>query len=220
MGKGNFAETVLHLQLEERERMEILKKYHFEDKHERECKLVYEELIDAMEVVSNLTRVNGETKERLSFVDKANYLIGMITLGEGVDGLLQKYYHANRVFEAYMADCLCMELLRSGYEQFESFVYEECGEWPEKYDFIGDNYPIESILEIIKYVPQDIITHNQAYALIPSKSVVFLSTLSPQKKDCMLQICENCKNTMCEKQKMRPQNYGEMQIFRRRNYPW
>jgi len=212
----NHAKPLKNLSLEETDFIKIRKQYHFDISHQEQLNEVYEDLKKIITPIANITIMDGETKERLFSIKKSDYLIGTITLGKGVDELLNSYHQTNRVFEAYAADCICMELLSKSYEQFEALVYEECGQWPDKYEFIGDNYPVESISEILKCVPQTTITHNQAYALIPSKSVIFLSALSNERKGCALCICDNCSNKECNNNKQ-VLSYGEMQIFGRGN---
>ncbi len=210
----NDARPFGNLSLEEMDFDKIRKQYHFEISHQEQLHEVYEDLKKTMTPIANLRFIDKEAKNRLSFVKENEYIIGAITLGIGVDELLNNYYHTNHLFEAYVADCLCMALLSKSYEQFEALVYAECGQWPEKYEFIGDNYPIESISEILKCISKTTITHNEAYALIPSKSVVFLITSFNEKKRCALQICNNCSNISCTN-KRKAFSYGEMQIFGR-----
>ena len=212
LSNENYRETSLNIELKELDFLKIINKYHFDSKHRERLNEVYKALKKVIKPIANITIVEKEAKERLSFVTESRYIIGMITLGIEVDQLLMEYHKANKVFEAYALDCLGMELLSICYEQFETFTYQICGQWPEKYEFIGDNYPLESIQEILNFVPQTKITRNQAYILIPSKSVVFLSTLSNQKKECALHMCDNCSNKNCKMQR-KARNYGEIQIF-------
>lgn len=213
MNKKIYAEFNLNLELKESDFETMRKRYHFDNQHKTILQTIYSNLKQAVKPVGNITFVQSHAKERLSFVEKKEYSISMISLGAGVDQLLEQYHLENKVFEAYALDCLALELLNKSYEQMEGLIYQICGQWPEKYRFIGDNYPMSSLDEIFQFVPQTMITHNKAYALLPSKSVVFLSTLSKEKRNCVLHMCSNCKNKTCDMRKEKAKCYGEIRIF-------
>lgn len=212
MEQRNYTRTRWHLLLTEDEVSELMQMYHFDSSQQEVLAQVYQNLQKRMLPEADLRFADAKVREMLPFINENQYIIGAITLGDGVDKLLQFYYQTNRVMEAYAADCLCMALLRKSYEQFEEFVYEECGQWAEKYEFVGDKYPLETIPQILSCLPQTVLRANPAYALLPGKSVLFVSALSEERKGCALRLCEECSANNCINKK-RAKNYGEMQIF-------
>lgn len=212
MEQRDYVRAGWQLILDEADMRELMKTYHFESSQRDVLERVYQSLQKEMQPEADLRFADEKVCSEIPFIGEEHSIIGTVTLGDGIDKLLQTYYQANRVLEAYAADCLSMELLRKGYTQFEQLVHAECGQWPEKYEFIGDKYPLDTIPQLLSCLPETAIRANSAYALFPGKSVLFVAGLSKERKGCALRLCEECDAKHCANKK-RARNYGEMQIF-------
>ncbi|MDK2808004.1 MAG: hypothetical protein PWP24_738 [Clostridiales bacterium] len=198
--------------LTEDELARIAKKYHVEGEQREVFLEVYEALSSSIHTAAS-TFLLSEQRRRVLGLEKREYYVGMITLGERVDWQSAFYQEQGLILEAYMTECLGMELLSNAYEQFDSFVHGLWGQWPGNYVFPGDKYPLSMIKDLIDVSPDKFITYNEAYALLPSKSVVFLFSLREEKKQACNSLCTACANKTCENWKGYGLTYGKQRIF-------
>jgi len=120
-----------------------------------------------------------------------------LTLGNGIDALQELYLNKKCLSEAYMIECIALELLAKAYREFVKGVQKETGKWAKKIDFLGDTYPIELLPKLYDEFEQMDITYNEKMVLSPEKSVVFLLPISKEKKGNICNICKSCSNKAC-----------------------
>ena len=133
--------------------------------------------------------------EKISYNE---YAVVFLTLGEGIDRLQEKYLAKKCLSEAYMVECIALEILSKAYKEFIKVVQHRTGKWVEKLDFLGDTYPITLLPELYQKFWEMDISYNEKMVLSPKKSVVFLLPVSDVPKEAdACDICENCSNSTC-----------------------
>lgn len=138
-----------------------------------------------------------EDRLRMSGIQYERYALVLITLGIMVDELEELYGRAEALKNAFIVECLSMEILKKAYEAMEEVVVKKWALYPGEYAFPGDRLPLEYIKDLFCLVPQKEITYNSALAFKPSKSGAFVIELknTPGRKKCG--ICDNCGNLNC-----------------------
>ena len=122
----------------------------------------------------------------------------VISLGAGLDRLQEQYSEQGSLSKSYMLEALASELLLQGYRAYNRHVREICGWHVARYHFPGSE----------KSLPLDILPHilsrfsvqvscNEAFCIIPKKSVVFLAELTQDEKVRCEGICVGCGNISC-----------------------
>lgn len=192
------------------------RRYHFSTEQLPLLKEWKKEWMQVVDPCIGLIKIQPEDLESLSLESGKEWMIIMVTLGMKVDEFEDSFQKEGNLLGAYGIDCLSMMMLHHIYEQIPQILHENCGLWPGKYEFIGDKYPIESMPLFVDYIAQDCIKYNQAFALTPKKSVIFLSTMGPEQNSKVCDICSNCGNKSCLVYNQSARNYGEAQIFRER----
>lgn len=136
-------------------------------------------------------------KSRDKIISYNEYAAVFLTLGNGVDALQELYLSRKCLSEAYMVECIALELLTKAYREFVKKVQKETGKWAEKIDFLGDTYPIELLPRLYNEFEQMDISYNEKLVLSPEKSVAFLLPMSKKETGSACNICKNCSNKSC-----------------------
>ncbi|MDD2971137.1 MAG: hypothetical protein PHE02_03260 [Lachnospiraceae bacterium] len=193
----------LELMLSEQELQEMLKWYHYEVEDLAMLTHLYyaiEPVIDAQYVIQH--------NPGYIFVEENNYVVIAVTLGGGIDGVIDAYEDAGCIAEAYMLDCIGLQLLRKAYSQVENELNHRFRLWQTSLEFMGDNYPIECMKEILENV--NLISCNKACMLSPGKSSVYIARVQSEKPENDMSvcgdICAKCPNVNCENRNI--QNYS------------
>ena len=123
-----------------------------------------------------------------------------LSLGKAMDEFQSLYMDSGCLQEAYMIECIGLELLTEAYEEFVKQVQNDTHKWAKRLEFVGDNCPIETLPDLYRQVFTEPgpITYSEQCILSPKKSVAFFLTMSDKKvagKPC--HICSQCKNTDC-----------------------
>ncbi len=146
--------------------------------------------------------------------DKAAVLM---TLGEGVDCVQSDLMEEGSLSEAYMAECIAMELLMKAYGRGDDFLRRHTGLWCGQYEFPGTERPMEDVAQIVDFFGQEEISYNSAYMLIPKKSVAYTVPLQAKEPEAEREqsLCAGCNRKDCEKRAGDPKvlNYGYRRIF-------
>ncbi len=126
------------------------------------------------------------------------YAVILATLSRQTDIYIDSKTNAGCISEAYMADCLALELLSQSYALIAEGIHRFTGLWANTCEFPGSKYPISmasSLLECFHKVP---VSANKAGVMTPAKSVVYITqlTLTPPSSDCS-NICTGCQNLSC-----------------------
>ena len=203
----------LHMTMEELHGM--LERYHYAEKDLEMITHLYhaiEPVIDAW--------CYYEINPTYDFVTYEQYIMVLVTLGKGIDGIIEAYEEASCIEEAYMIDCIGSELLWLSYGKIQRIVQETHGLWQTKLEFLGDEYPMACISEVIAQMrnewndicetPEGIegnpfekrIQCNKACLLTPKKSVVYIAKVQRSKPDgeqgVCVNLCDSCGNRSCQ----------------------
>jgi cobalamin-dependent methionine synthase I len=146
-------------------------------------------------------------------VDKEIHCAVIVSLGAGIDALQESYEEKGCLTDAYMIECIAMELLQKTYELAAEALHETYGLWMDGYDFLGERYPIELTEDLFALLAPEGISYNQAYMMTPKKTVVFLTALQKERKNSSCSVCNRCSNVGCPNRQTEHLNYGYQRIF-------
>lgn len=150
--------------------------------------------------------------------EEENRLLVVMTLGPDFDDLIEKYEKEEELLLAYAVECLAMEVLKKAYDIFPEKLYEREGKYPGEYHFLDDK-EMGRMPEVLKKMKIREVSCNEAFALIPQKTVVFMTELSDEKNAGCISACETCGRENCPNRtrgrKERPAglNYGYQRIL-------
>ena len=120
------------------------------------------------------------------------------TLGSGPDRLQDGYAAKGMLTESYMAECICMELLRKACGELNEKIRESYGLFVEKMLFPGSELPLEVMEGIFAQAGQTAVSYNPCFVLSPKKSVAYLAQLG--NRACG-EPCDSCGNKGCPNRK-------------------
>ncbi len=147
-----------------------------------------------------------------------------ITLGPGIDSLQEVYLEQGLLSEAYMIEALSAELLLQAYPLWNRLLADRSGMRVRRYHFPGsdESCTLEKLPELLREL-QVPVTCNEAYCLLPRKSVVFYAELTSEPGAVCEGICVGCGSLHCPNRlekapapndgMRRPFTYGYGQIF-------
>lgn len=181
----------LSLHLEEDQYRDMIAQYHFA-----------EEDLEQLERIGKFAEEVSVSEMYCGMMVNENRLAVIVTLGSGFDVLQEQYMQRERLLEGYMLECIGMELLRKAYEQTAEHIYAHTGMWISGFDFLGEREPFSRMEEIFRQIQPQGIECNQAYMLMPKKTVVFLTDLCEQRKDSYCHVCADCGNVNCLNRKL------------------
>lgn len=145
-------------------------------------------------------------------------ILTVMSLGRIFDDLIESYEKKEELLLAYAAECLAMEVLKKAYEMFGRMLYEKEGKYPETYHFLNDK-EMRNMPEILEQMGIREICCNEAFALVPQKTVVFLTELSDRANKECAKPCVNCSRKNCPNRTKETEqnpaalNYGYQRIF-------
>lgn len=105
---------------------------------------------------------------------KSNSIAVLMTLGQTVDECQSRMMAEGLLLEAYAVECLSMEILNRAYGKLERLLEKETGMRWGRYFFPGSDGSLEENKRILSVFEQSEVSCNDAYALIPQKSVVYI----------------------------------------------
>lgn len=175
----------------------VCEKYHFEETDLRVLQAVAGEMLPLMrreacwEVCSPwIWDCEGKTD--------AVYEGVAMTLGKSLDCLQENYHKKGMLTESYMMEALASELLLQSYRAY-NYRVRETGNWyVARYHFPGSekNLPLEMLPNILRKFSIQV-SCNEAFCMLPKKSVVFLAELTRDEKVRCEGICVGCGNMKC-----------------------
>ncbi|MCM1046046.1 MAG: hypothetical protein NC417_11100 [Candidatus Gastranaerophilales bacterium] len=149
----------------------------------------------------------------------------VMSLGMSLDSLQERYHKEERLTESYMLEVLSGELLLQGYQAYNRHV-EKSGDWHvARYHFPGSqkSLPLKMLPHMLSQFSAQV-SCNEAFCMLPKKSVVFLAELTQDETARCEGICVGCQNVRCanrmeESAQMEramtdmPLTYGYQRIF-------
>lgn len=183
---------------------EVIKKYHFSEEQLLSLAAV------AREVQSRVRADNGSglagwtcghMKNHPNGAFPEFYAAVCITLGGGMDALQDAYLASGRLSEGYMAEALASEILLRSYPCWNREAERLYGAQVRRYHFLGSEpeIPLTGLPGLLAALDVPV-TCNEAYCMIPRKSVAFyaeLAAASDGGKILCEGICAGCGNRGC-----------------------
>lgn len=182
---------------------QFLSHYHFQEQEEALLRTLAEQLYQRTDAAVYFAPKSPQEETRLAV---------LVTLGAGVDEVQEEYTTAGHLLEAYMIECIAMELLKNAYEQAAEIIYDHYGSWMNGFDFLGDRIPLEKMEEMFRILEPEEISYNQAYMLTPKKTAAFYTTLTDSRTAAFCDLCSACSHTRCVHRKGNL-TYGYQRIF-------
>lgn len=205
----------------------VLKKYHYPEDERELMQDVAARMANGIGSEGCWATVSLDSSQSVAAV-------GM-TLGEGVDSLQEAYTAKQALTEAYMVEVLSSELLLECYRVYERWVRENTPFHVKRLYFLGNGNE-DSIWKerlAIEHLPSLLtelslpIHCNEAYCMLPKKSVVFYADFTKDPAVRCATICTDCGRLDCPNRMEdgshmslrfadmtdRPLPYGYMRIF-------
>lgn len=130
--------------------------------------------------------------------EESRFMEVAMTLGKEIDQLQEQYLQTGLLTEGYMVETLASEILLRGYSAFNQWVSEQTDYAVSRYYFLGSSreYPLSMLPDLLDNLKLPVAC-NQAYCMIPKKSVVFVAALSHNKNTHCQGICVGCSSPDC-----------------------
>lgn len=188
-------------------------KFHYEKTRLEELRVVAEEMYPLLcrEAFWERKQAEGQADEEIAVrrieeeasacrtsPSKTQYEQVVMSLGAGVDALQEHYSGQGHLSQSYMLEVLAGELLMQGYGAYNRYVAETTDRHVARYHFPGSEeaYPLEMLPDLLKGF-QGQVTCNEAFCMIPKKSVVFVAELTQDEKVRCEGICVGCNSIHC-----------------------
>lgn len=222
----------------------VMKKYHYAEEDYSTIKNMAEQMLPCLKSEAGWQDCDlGETFPE----GGQSFLAVGITFGKGIDELQEQYLKTGLLTESYMIEVLSSELLLKSYRLYTEWITEHRNLHVARLYFPGSAISdlkapetgsamtslqqwlqLEQLPEVLKKLNLPV-TCNEAYCMIPKKSVVFYAALTQDSAVKCAGICldcgrRDCPNRMEEKESFplhfadmtdRPLSYGYQKIFQK-----
>ncbi len=176
---------------------DFIRRYHFEEKDKKDILRLYRKVQPRVHAEFHyvIDDCGGGSCEAAANKEMAALVV--ITLGKAFDEFQEGILGKEDIRGAYIVDCLGLEFMWAAYDEIDRKLFELTGLYAGNYVFAGDcDLPISEIPDLMTKLGQKQVTYNEAYALIPKKSVVFKVPLLKEKKEKYAR-CAACSNESC-----------------------
>ena len=167
----------------------FIRRYHFNDNEKAEIIRIYRKIAPRVHAIfHHIIEEDAQGKKSALVV---------ASLGRAIDEFQNNLLEKGNIQEAYIVDCLGLDLLSIAYEKIDEKLHESTGLYAGGYQFAGsDGFPLESIPEAMKKLGQKKIRYNDAFVLVPKKSVVFRTQLFEKQQEKHSK-CSSCSAEKC-----------------------
>lgn len=123
----------------------------------------------------------------------------VLTLGEQVDTLQERYEEKGDLAAAYMVEAFCNEILMKCYAVYNQMLAQTTDYHVARLHFPGseDAYPLPIVRDVIQRLHAPVKCLH-SFCMIPKKSVVFLAELTTDEAAVCEGICSTCNRKDCE----------------------
>lgn len=177
----------------------VRKKYHYDETQVSEFQAVAEEILPLMREEAFWER-RASSWENQRQREASGVILEQVvmSLGNGVDCLQERYSERELLSQSYMIEVLASELLLQGYAAYNCYIKKNTGWHVAGYHFPGseDDFPLEMLPDLIKELTS-LVTCNSAFCMMPKKSVAFIAELTRDEKVRCRGICIGCNNLNC-----------------------
>ena len=166
----------LEVSLDENCLSDFIRRYHFNENDKNEIIRIYRKVFPRVHAIFYHVIEENDKGEKTAIV--------VASLGRAFDEYQNALVKNEDIHGAYIVDCLGLELLSRAYDAIDDKLHEVTGLYPGGYVFAGsDEIPLEDIPSIMRKLGQKKIRYNDAYVLVPKKSVLFITRLYDQKQE-------------------------------------
>ena len=185
----------LKVSLDEACMSDFSRRYHFKEQDKSEIEKLYIKASPRVHAQFHYCLLNnkGEALEKEN-TKAAKQALVVVTLGQAFDVLQDSFLSGTEenIHKAYILDCIGLELLARAYGEVDKKLHELTGMYAGHYIFAGeDKLPMSEVPRLMGLLGQKLVTYNEAYVLVPKKSVLFTAPLlkEPVHK---LGLCNMC----------------------------
>lgn len=174
-------------------------KFHYEEGQAAELRAVADKMLPLMREEAFWERRKSSVQDRCRTEDfDAVYESVVMSLGSGVDRLQDEYAEKGLLSESYMIEALASELLLQGYDAYNRYIRSNTERHVARYHFLGSEaaLPLELLPELLGEITSRI-TCNEAFCMLPQKSVVFISELTRDETVRCKSVCVGCDQMRC-----------------------
>ena len=188
----------LNVSLDEACFSDFIRRYHFDEKDKQNILRLYRQVMPRVHAAFHYVLVKQpEQGDGADITDDISADV-VVTLGQAFDDLQESFLQKGNIHNAYILDCIGLEILWAAYDRVDEKLFELTGLHAGEYRFPGDcSMPLSKVPGMMRLLGQKQVTYNEAYALTPKKSVVFEVPLFREKKKKNAR-CANCCNEKCE----------------------
>ena len=167
----------------------FLRRYHFNDSDKVDVIRTYRKIAPRVHAIFHYVIENDKSGNEFALV--------VASLGRAIDEYQNMFLSKENIQQAYIVDCLGLELLSLAYDKIDEILHDKTGLFAGGYQFAGsDVFPLEELPEAMKKLGQKKIRYNDAYVLLPKKSVVFKAPLFREKQEKHSK-CSSCNAKNC-----------------------
>ena len=179
---------------------DFLRRYHFDEKDKKDILRLYRQVQPRVHaefhyVLTDADETMADGAKEIPAVAKKATVV--VTLGQAFDEFQESFLKNGDIHKAYILDCIGLEVLWAAYDEIDKKLFELTGLYAGDYRYAGDcDLPITEIPRLMGLLGQKQITYNEAFVLIPKKSIVFEVPLLREKKEKYAR-CAACSNSKC-----------------------
>lgn len=178
----------------------VQSKYHYQKEQLDELKSVAEQLLPLMrrEACWNQGEFSTDVPGHWQVCAEGPFREVVLTLGESVDLLQEEFLQEGLFSECYMVEALASEMLLQGYAAYNRNVVEHSEFHVARYYFPGscDEFPLELLKGVLDRLKMPV-RCNEAFCMIPKKSVAFVAELTRDEVRRCQGICVGCNSSNC-----------------------
>ncbi|MCM1155957.1 MAG: hypothetical protein NC314_10975 [Roseburia sp.] len=168
-------------------------KFHYGETQEKEFREVARKMYLLMQ-----KEAFWESAESTNVSCTDSYADVVISLGAGLDSLQEQYSRQGMLSKSYMLEVLAGELLMQAYGAYNRYIGQNTDWHVARYHFPGseDSYPLQMLPHLLEKTDGRV-TCNEAFCMMPKKSVAFVAELTQDKNVRCEGICIGCGNVHC-----------------------
>ena len=182
---------------------DFLRRYHFDEKDKKDILRLYRQVEPRIHaefhyVLDRADEISAGREPVGDVGKQPQRAVVVVTLGQAFDEYQESFLAKGDIHKAYILDCIGLEVLWAAYDEIDRRLFELTGLYAGNYVFAGDDkLPITEIPRLMNILGQKVVTYNEAYAMIPKKSVVFTVPLLPEMVEKYAR-CAACSNVKCK----------------------
>ena len=127
---------------------------------------------------------------------KEDLLTVILSLGDFYDDWIEAFEKRGELLKAYAVENYALALMRKAYGVLGKEIYAREGKYPGELQFF-DEEQMQIVPDLLAELDVKEVQCNEAFAMIPQKTVVFSTKLSREKQADCDDICAKCDRVNC-----------------------